>query len=102
MNDSESVPKQGEFVKILRGKDANHYSVVVEIIDDRFVRIADGVRRKFDRAKKNNIHHLERLGVVSPEVARSLRETGRVTNGKLRFALAKFLQEEASQRKKGD
>lgn len=102
MSESESVPKPGQFVKILRGKDADHFSLIVEVVDRRFVRIADGERRKYDRAKKKNINHLELLNVVSPEVSRSLQETGRVTNGKLRFAVAKFLEAQTPQLRKGD
>jgi len=49
--------------------------------------IADGGKRKFDEPKKKNLIHLELLPAISSEVADSLRETGRVTNGKLRFAL---------------
>lgn len=79
-------------MKILRGKDVDQYSVVVEVIDERFVKIADGNRRKFDRAKKKNMIHLELQDFISPEVTRSMEEAGRVTNGKLRFAVAKFME----------
>jgi len=81
-------------VKILRGKDVDHYSVIVEVINERFVLIADGDRRKFDRAKKKNVNHLELQDFISPEITRSLEEAGRVTNGKLRFAIAKFLEQQ--------
>lgn len=94
MNDPDSSPRVGQLVKILRGKDADQYSVIVEVIDERFVRIADGDRRKFDRAKKKNIIHLELQDFISPEITRSINEAGRVTNGKLRFAIAKFLEQQ--------
>ena len=94
MNDPDSSPRVGQLVKILRGKDADQYSVIVEVIDGRCVRIADGDRRKFDRAKKKNIIHLELQDFISPEITRSINEAGRVTNGKLRFAIAKFLEEQ--------
>lgn len=93
MGDPDSSPKIGQLVKIVRGKDAGHYSVIVDILDDRFVQIADGERRKFDQAKKKNVIHLELQDVVSSEVARSIAEAGRVTNGKLRFAIESFLKE---------
>lgn len=81
-------------MRILRGKDVDHYSVIVEVINERFVLIADGDRRKFDRAKKKNVNHLELQDFISPEITRSLEEAGRVTNGKLRFAIAKFLEQQ--------
>jgi len=85
-------PRLGAIVKILRGRDQGHYAVIVAIEDERFVWIADGDRRKFDQPKKKNRLHLEVTDFVSSEVADSLQATGRVTNGKLRFALLKFLE----------
>lgn len=83
-------PQIGQVVRILKGKDAGGIGVIVELLDDKFVRIADGNKRKFDQAKRKNIQHLECLDLVSSEVVNSLNESGRVTNGKLRFAVSKF------------
>lgn len=93
MNGAEPglVPEIGRIVKVLRGREQEKYAVIVRIIDERFVAIADGHKRKFDQPKKKNLLHLELLAEVSGEVADSIMETGRVTNGKLRFALNKFL-----------
>jgi large subunit ribosomal protein L14e len=76
--------------------------VVIRQVDERFVLIADGDKRKFDRPKKKNIQHLYFYNYISPEVQNSLLETGRVTNGKLRYALTKFLNEVLVDVKKGD
>lgn len=95
------LPEIGRIVKVLRGREQEKYAVIVRIIDERFVAIADGNKRKFDGAKKKNLLHLELLPAVSGEVADSIMETGRVTNGKLRFALNKYLdsvQAEAQQK----
>ncbi len=89
---SNAEPKLGQVVKTLRGRDQENFAVIVGIIDERFVLIADGDKRKFDQPKKKNVLHLEFTDFVSSEVASSLQETGRVTNGKLRFALLKFLE----------
>jgi large subunit ribosomal protein L14e len=85
-------PKLGAVVKSLRGRDAGRYAVIVGIEDERFVYVADGDKRKFDQPKKKNVLHLEITDFVSSEVAASLETTGKVTNGKLRFALQKFLE----------
>lgn len=39
---------------------------------------------------------------ISLEIQSSLLETGRVTNGKLRFAITKFVNEVVTDLKKGD
>ncbi|WP_136609125.1 KOW domain-containing RNA-binding protein [Paenibacillus dokdonensis] len=93
----------GQIVKILKGKDAGQVAVVVSIEDSRFVYIADGNKRKFDQRKKKNLQHLELQSFISSEVANSLNESGRVTNGKLRFAVTKFVQStESHAEEKGD
>lgn len=90
-------PQLGQIVKIVRGRETDKYAVVIGIIDERFVLIADGDKRKFDQPKKKNVQHLHLQPAVSREVADSIRETGRVTNGKLRYALNKFADEELTE-----
>ncbi|RUT27878.1 hypothetical protein EJP77_19555 [Paenibacillus zeisoli] len=95
-------PQIGQIARILKGKDAGGIGVVVELLDDKFVRIADGNKRKFDQAKRKNIQHLEFLDLISSEVVNSLNESGRVTNGKLRHAVSTFVQFETKAEEKGD
>lgn len=102
MNDTESRPKIGQVVQILQGREAGQYAIVINIVDDRFVLLADGEKRKYDRPKKKNFNHIIPMDFVSPEVQNSLLETGRVTNGKLRFAISKFVNEVVTNVKKGD
>jgi ribosomal protein L14E/L6E/L27E len=78
----------GDIVRIRRGKDEGEWSVVIALEDERIALVADGDNRRFDRPKRKNVLHLEPIGVASEEVVRSLLETGRVTNAKLRFAIA--------------
>ncbi|MFX3631216.1 MAG: KOW motif-containing protein [Candidatus Pristimantibacillus sp.] len=86
----DKLPQVGQFVKVLRGKDENSYAVIIEIIDERFVMIVDGDKRRFDQPKKKNVLHLELQPAISSEVTSSLLETGRVTNAKLRYVIQKF------------
>ncbi|RLQ91739.1 KOW domain-containing RNA-binding protein [Falsibacillus albus] len=101
MNESDSTPLIGQIAIIKKGRDAGQIAIVVHRVDDRFVLLADGDKRKHDRPKKKNIQHLELYDYVSPEVQSSIHETGRVTNGKLRFAIAKFMNEVLEDGKKG-
>lgn len=100
---NHSNPQIGQIVKILRGKDAGQLAVVLSHADNKFVYIADGDKRKFDQAKKKNLLHLETQSYISNEVVNSLMENGRVTNGKLRYAVMKFRQSTESHAvEKGD
>ena len=102
VSESDQTPLPGQIVRILKGRDAGNYCVIVRVVDGRFVEVADGDKRKFDRAKRKNLNHLELQHYVSAEVKNSIDETGKVTNGKLRYAIAKFLDEESSDRRKGE
>jgi large subunit ribosomal protein L14e len=93
LNETDSSPRIGQYVLVTQGRDAGQYAIIIGILDERFVLIADGEKRKFDRPKKKNINHLKLLNYISPEVQNSILETGRVTNGKLRFAITKFINE---------
>jgi len=99
---ADSIPRVGQVVRILQGREAGQYAVVLKLIDDRYVLLADGEKRKYDRPKKKNLQHIEVMDFISPEVQNSLLETGRVTNGKLRFAITKFINEVVTDLKKGD
>jgi large subunit ribosomal protein L14e len=102
LNDTESSPRIGQVVRILQGREAGQFAIVIGELDDRFVLLADGEKRKYDRPKKKNLNHIEVFDYISPEVQNSLLETGRVTNGKLRFAISKFVNEIVTDWKKGD
>lgn len=91
----------GQIVKVLRGRDQGKAAVIVRILDHRFVWIADGDKRKFDQPKKKNVNHLQLTNHISTEVLNSLIESGRVTNGKLRYAINKFLEREQTEAQKG-
>ncbi|RCW63550.1 KOW domain-containing RNA-binding protein [Saliterribacillus persicus] len=102
MSDSECSPEIGQVVQILQGREAGQYAIVIKTIDHRFVLLADGEKRKYDRPKKKNLSHIACMDFISPEVQNSLLETGRVTNGKLRYAITKFADEILADLKKGD
>lgn len=92
VDDDPQAPQVGQFVKVIRGRDSNKHAIIIRILDERYVLIADGDKRKFDQPKKKNLLHLQLYNRTSPEVVDSFRESGRVTNGKLRFALNSFLE----------
>ncbi|MCR6098322.1 RNA-binding protein [Salipaludibacillus agaradhaerens] len=93
MKDPDSVPQVGELVRILNGRDKDQFAFIIDVVNERFVKVADGDKRKVDRAKKKNIQHIERVNIIAPEVKNSIVETGRVTNAKLRFAISTYIDD---------
>lgn len=91
--DIRKTPQIGQFVKVRQGRDQSKVAVIVGIADTRYVLIADGDKRKFDQPKRKNVLHLELQEAISHEVVQSISESGRVTNSKLRFVIAKYSEQ---------
>lgn len=102
LTEDNTVPQLGQIVRITKGREQNQYAVVINILDDRFVSLADGEKRKYDRPKRKNVNHIEGTPFISSEVRNSLLETNRVSNGKLRFAIAKYASEVVTDLERGD
>ena len=102
LGEADSLPQLGQVVRITQGREVGQYAVVIKILDNRFVLLADGEKRKYDRPKKKNRHHIALMDYISPKIQNSLLETGRVTHGKLRFIIAQFVNEAVIDLKKGD
>ena len=60
----------GRIVYSRAGRDAGSHYVVVELINDTYVAIANGCQRKVDNPKKKKIKHL----VAKPEVLEEIQE----------------------------
>ena len=48
----------GRVVLSTQGRDAGRYFIVLEVIDENFVLMADGLTRKVDHPKKKKVKHL--------------------------------------------
>ncbi len=92
----------GQIVHILRGREAGKVAIVIGYSGPGFVLLADGDKRTADRPKKKNIKHIQPTNQVADEVARSLAETGRVTNAKLRYALNQYCRKQNQGKWKGE
>jgi len=79
----------GQLVRSRAGRDAGRLYAVVGILDERFVKLADGKSRPIARAKKKNVKHVVPETTVLEEIARKLEQNRPVTDAELREALAR-------------
>ncbi len=82
--------KLGTYVCATCGRDANKCFLVVEILDEAFVRIADGKSRKIQSPKKKKIKHLMILGDGDPSINKMLQSNQPVTNKQVYGAIKKL------------
>jgi large subunit ribosomal protein L14e len=78
----------GQIVVSKAGRDIGRKFVVVKIVDDLYVQIADGDLRRMEKPKKKKIKHLEPVGETVETLAAKLRNDARPTNAEIRRAIA--------------
>lgn len=66
--------KIGALVKAIAGRENNELFVIVNIIDDQYVLIANGKNRTIKKPKKKKIKHLEFLNVVDNSIEEKLNK----------------------------
>lgn len=66
------------------GRDAGKYYIVTQIVDDRYVLIADGATRKIGKPKKKKLTHLRMTPIVLEEAAQRLESGKQLADGELR------------------
>ena len=79
----------GQIVKSKAGHDKGCVFFVVRVLDDEFVLIADGDRRKYDSPKKKKVKHLQPYNRVNETIAEKLRSGQRIENIDLQRELEK-------------
>ena len=82
--------KLGTYVCATCGRDANKCFLVVGMLDEAFVLIADGKSRKIQSPKKKKIKHLLVLGEGDQAINEMLQNNHAVTNKQVYGALKKL------------
>lgn len=79
--------RPGQVVRSQAGRDQGRYFLVMAVLDDRYVMVADGKQRKVESPKKKNVKHLAPMGIVAETLTPRLAAGERVTNAEVRRAL---------------
>jgi large subunit ribosomal protein L14e len=74
----------GQIVRSKSGRDKDRHFIVVGLVDENYVLIADGDLRKISNPKKKKIKHLAFLNRFAEEVVESLKENKRINDADLR------------------
>ncbi len=79
----------GQFVKSRAGRDKDRVFIVVEIVDEHHVHVADGDLRKLEKPKRKKVKHLNKLNMISDEVRDKVLNEGKLNNALLRKEVEK-------------
>lgn len=80
----------GTIVYSVRGRDSGRFYIVVEIVDDKYIKIADGELRRIEKPKLKQIKHIKSDGESIPRLAEKLREGTKIFDAEIRSALRSF------------
>lgn len=78
----------GQVVYSKAGRDKGKKFIVVDILDEAFVKISDGDLRRIENAKRKKIKHLQDTGEVILSISDKLEKKVRVSNSEIRKALS--------------
>jgi len=77
----------GSVVYSRAGRDKGRFFLVVQVVDDSFVRIADGKTRILAKAKLKKIKHLNNEGEVISKISEKLLAGVKVFDAEINSAL---------------
>ena len=84
----------GELVISTAGRDKGNKYLVIKQIDDKYVELADGDKRRLSRTKRKNIKHIKKTGYVAKELAKWFEEGKRVRDQDLKRVVTDYEQNE--------
>lgn len=88
--DSTRLLKRGQVVTSIAGRDSERTFIIIDIVDDVFVKLADGDLRRIDKPKLKKVKHINASHVVIDDIGEALKTGRKVTNERIRKALENF------------
>ena len=85
----------GRVVLSKAGRDKGHFFVVMEVLDECHVTIANGCQRKVDNPKKKKIKHLVAKPEIFSEISKKVSEKKRIFDCEVRNKLDAIGYQEA-------
>lgn len=80
----------GQLVRSKAGRDKDRIFIVMNIVDEKYVQIADGDLRRIEKPKKKKIRHLTIMDQVSTSLKDKLSGDGKINNAFVRREIEKL------------
>jgi ribosomal protein L14E/L6E/L27E len=77
----------GRVVQSTKGHDKGRWFLVVGLVDERFVLIADGETRKLEKPKKKQVKHLLTAPVIAEDAVKQIRDGAQTADSAIRKAI---------------
>lgn len=80
----------GQYVRSKAGRDRDRVFIITQVVDEKYVLIADGDLRRIEKPKKKKIRHLAVLAQVSETLKEKLSGDGKINNALVRREIEKL------------
>lgn len=80
----------GSVVFSRAGRDKGRFFLVTEIVDDIYVRLADGDVRKLDKPKLKKVRHLKNTGDILDGIAEKIEKGVKIYDAEVFSALRRY------------
>ena len=81
----------GRIVLSKQGRDVGRYFVILKVVDDQYVLMADGSTRKTDHLKRKKIKHLHPKPLMADAIADQLKAGKIPADSEIRKALSQLV-----------
>ena len=80
----------GQVVRNTSGRDTGRLFFVVKVVDDEYVLISDGKKRKLEKPKLKKVKHLQKYDIINSTVKSMIESNESITDAFLRAELGKL------------
>ncbi len=80
----------GQFVISKAGRDKSRIFIIVEKVDEVYVKIVDGDLRRVEHAKLKKVKHLNKMKVISNDIKSKIEDNKKISNLMIRKEIEKY------------
>lgn len=80
----------GQVVRSIAGRDKGSFLVVVDLLENQMLRLADGDMRRLEKSKIKKIKHVAKTNFVIEEIQEKLSKGLKLNNAELRRGLDRY------------
>ena len=80
----------GQLVRSLAGRDRGRFYLIYDVLDEAFVRVIDGEKKRLNNPKKKNVKHLRFYSQTAVGIAEKLRTGQTVTEEEIMDSVKKL------------
>ena len=85
--------RYGQLVRSIAGRDCNQYYIILGLISDRFIEVADGVKHSVAKVKKKNLKHVNIKMLIAKEIEEMILRGESVVDTQVNAAVKRLKNE---------